>query len=241
MQAHVGRYTYIIWDWNGTLFDDARLCVEVMNAALAKRNLPSLTLARYQEILEFPIVNYYRSLGFDFTVEPFETAATEFIEEYYRRWPECGLVPGAAEALREISGLGCRQAILSAAPHGFLIQAVEFFGIAGYFAAVSGLDDHYARSKIGNGRKLVSKSGVPAKEILLVGDTEHDHEVSQAIGVDCALIPGKHCSRKRLTSCGGMLIDSVGDVVRMVADGRHVPEVIVGMKKKGAQENSPAT
>ncbi|MDH5646585.1 MAG: hypothetical protein OEZ01_11285, partial [Candidatus Heimdallarchaeota archaeon] len=31
------RYEHIIWDWNGTLLDDAWLCVEIMNSMLAKR------------------------------------------------------------------------------------------------------------------------------------------------------------------------------------------------------------
>ena len=34
------KYTNIIWDWNGTLLDDAWLCVDVMNGMLKEHGLP---------------------------------------------------------------------------------------------------------------------------------------------------------------------------------------------------------
>ena len=33
----MGNYRHVIWDWNGTLLDDAWLCVEVLNGLLARR------------------------------------------------------------------------------------------------------------------------------------------------------------------------------------------------------------
>ena len=37
-------YAHVIWDWNGTLLDDAWLCVDVMNGVLRAHDLPkSLT------------------------------------------------------------------------------------------------------------------------------------------------------------------------------------------------------
>ena len=36
------KYSHILWDWNGTLLDDAWLCVEVMNSMLAERDLPQI-------------------------------------------------------------------------------------------------------------------------------------------------------------------------------------------------------
>ena len=37
------KYKNINWDWNGTIVDDAYLCVEVMNQVLKNKDLP-LTL-----------------------------------------------------------------------------------------------------------------------------------------------------------------------------------------------------
>ena len=72
-------YKHIIWDWNGTLLDDAWLCVDIMDSMLKERSLGTLTLDRYQRLFEFPVIDYYRKLGFDFTKESFEKTGTEFI------------------------------------------------------------------------------------------------------------------------------------------------------------------
>lgn len=211
------RYDLVIWDWNGTILDDAWLCVEIMNGALARRGMPSLTMERYGRILEFPIINYYRALGFDFAVEPFEAVATEFIEEYYRRWRECGLTPGVIETLAAAAAAGCRQVLLSAAPHAYLEEAVKHFGLAGFFGEISGLDDHYATSKIENGRKLMARNGYASQKALLVGDTQHDREVAAALGVDCVLIPSRHCCRERLEACDVRLLSALGDLVPILS------------------------
>ena len=45
------RYEHVIWDFNGTLMDDARMCREVMNGMLEDRSLPQaereLVVLRY--------------------------------------------------------------------------------------------------------------------------------------------------------------------------------------------------
>lgn len=57
---------HIIWDWNGTLLDDVGLSLEAINIVLARYNLPPLRKERYLEIFTFPVIEYYRELGFNF-------------------------------------------------------------------------------------------------------------------------------------------------------------------------------
>lgn len=45
---------HIIWDWNGTLFDDVDICVDNINWLLKKYNLPEITKEKYREIFTFP-------------------------------------------------------------------------------------------------------------------------------------------------------------------------------------------
>ena len=44
-------YKHIIWDWNGTLLNDAWLFVEIMNGVLDNRNMDTITLEKYRKIL----------------------------------------------------------------------------------------------------------------------------------------------------------------------------------------------
>lgn len=207
------KYEYLIWDWNGTLFDDAWLCVEVMNQLLRRRKLPLLTPERYQEIFGFPVIDYYRRAGFDFSVEPFFTISTEFIGEYERRRPECGLRPGSLALLQHNYQRRLPQAILSASKQALLEAALAQFGIRELFVTAVGLDNHHASGKLELGRQLVAEIGHRPGDILLIGDTVHDYEVAQAMGVDCWLIPSGHQDYRRLAASGARVIESLAELL----------------------------
>ena len=203
------KYKHIIWDWNGTLFDDVWLCLEIINEILRKRNLAQLTPDYYRQIFDFPVINYYQKLGFDYSTDPFSVISTEFVLEYEQRRPACRLRAGALEILERNLELGLTQSILSASKQSYLQQAVEELQIDHKFVAIAGLDNHHAAGKIELGRRLLHQLNLPAGQILLIGDTGHDYEVAQAIGVDCCLISGGHQSEQRLLSCGVPVLDSL--------------------------------
>ena len=75
-----------------------------------------------------------------------------------------------------------------------------------------GLSDFYAQGKIENGKALVGEINAPANQIVLIGDTIHDYEVAQAIGVDCILFSGGHQTKKRLAECGVVMIENLNEL-----------------------------
>jgi phosphoglycolate phosphatase len=208
------NYKHIIWDWNGTLFDDAWLCVEIMNEILHRRAMPPVTLESYQKVFDFPLIDYYRKLGFDFSLEPFSTISTEFILEYERRRTKCCLRPGTLETLEHNLQQGLTQSILSASKQDYLEKAVVEFNIRDMFNAVTGLDNHHAFGKIEIGQRWISETDLDLKEILLVGDTVHDYAVARALGIDCCLIPSGHQDYQRLASCGVKIIESFSELYK---------------------------
>ena len=52
----MARYSHILWDWNGTLIDDAWLGVAVMNEMLEKKKLPTITVDHYRAVFGFPVL-----------------------------------------------------------------------------------------------------------------------------------------------------------------------------------------
>ncbi|MEM7391982.1 MAG: HAD family hydrolase [Verrucomicrobiota bacterium] len=203
------NYKHIIWDWNGTLLNDAWLNLDVMNGLLRDRNMPTMSVERYMAVFDFPVIDYYRRLGFDFEVEPFEKVGTEFIVEYERRRHECELQDGARSLLDRIREAGLQQSILSAYQHNTLEEMLREHGIMELFDHVMGLGDHYAASKLALGHELMKEVQAEPHECLLIGDTAHDHEVATAIGADCLLIPSGNHSKERLEECGGRVVDHV--------------------------------
>jgi len=208
----MARYNCIIWDWNGTLFDDLEVCVNVMNGVLGNRNLPLLNIKKYKEIFGFPVKHYYSQLGFDFIKEPFDKISTEFISEYQKESLSAKLNENCLSALRYIRNEGIKQVILSASQIENLEEQVRHFEIIDYFDRLLGLDHCHATSKVDIGKKWLEESGFDKKEVLLVGDTLHDYETACEIGCDCVLLSIGHQSKERVSYLGVPVIESLMEV-----------------------------
>lgn len=216
MNLDIKRYSHILWDWNGTLLDDAWLCVEVMNRVLAERNLQPLTLQRYRDIFAFPVKDYYLMLGFDFEKEPFEKVGMDFMDLYNLRQRECMLHPEARGILLKLAGKGIPQSVLSAREENELRTEIKESGIASFFDKIYGLDDHYAHGKTDVGVKLIVDLGLPVEKLLFIGDTLHDAEVAKELKIDCILIPAGHHSQERLSVSGFPVIASLKELTGLL-------------------------
>jgi phosphoglycolate phosphatase len=131
MNNFLNPYKHIIWDWNGTLIDDASLSVEIINHLLERRKMPAISPERYQDEFSIPVKEYYRRLGFDFSREPYEKLAEEFITEYEQRKFECSLQPQARSLLEFFRQTGRGQSILTAYRQDKLQELLEYYGIRG--------------------------------------------------------------------------------------------------------------
>ena len=208
----IRKYKHIIWDWNGTIFNDVALCLDIINKILIKKNLKSLTLEEYRNAFTFPIKDYYIKVGFDFTKYTFEEVGIEWMNEYERRRSESPLHNDAEKLLNYISNLGIEQSMLSAYPHNYLVEVVRQHKLDRYFTHLVGLDHIYASSKVNLGKKLLEKLNHNREEILLIGDTEHDFEVANEMGAECILVANGHQSKERLLALGAVVVDNLVDL-----------------------------
>lgn len=202
------KFAHIFWDWNGTLLDDAWLCRDVMNGMLRARNMPEMSETRYMEIFDFPVVRYYERIGFDFAVESFEVLGMTFIHGYEARRAEAQLHPDSRQSLQRLAAADVPQSILSAYQHDTLVRLVTEWGLRDFFHDLHGQDDHYAAGKLPQGQRALERLGIDPATALLIGDTAHDAEVAQALGMTCWLIPGGNQPPSRLQATGCPLFPS---------------------------------
>lgn len=213
MNSIFNNYDLIFWDWNGTLLDDLEVCIAIINGCLAKRNLTRITRETYLDIFEFPVINYYRRLGFDFVRESFEVVGAEFIKGYSEEMFSCSLQSAGKELLQQTRQDGKKQFILSALHEKSLLKIISFFHLDEYFTEVRGLDDHYAWGKVELGKTLLNDSGGDPRRTLMIGDTLHDFEMARAIGIDCVLVGGGHNSIARLKTAGVPVFESLNELL----------------------------
>ncbi|MEI6519749.1 MAG: HAD hydrolase-like protein [bacterium] len=208
------NYRHIIWDWNGTLLDDSRVCFDILNRMLARRGLSVVSQEQYEEEFGFPVIDYYTHVGFDFKKESYGTLAKEFIDEYDLHELECQVRADGIAAIAEFKNRGYRQSILSALEQSRLHTATLRLSLQHYFDDLVGVADYLAGGKIERGMQyIVGCNNCNAEEILMIGDTPHDYDVANALNIDCALIPGGHASINRLRNTGALIYTSINELM----------------------------
>lgn len=210
----------VLWDWNGTLLDDVDLCVDALNRLLAAHGYPQrYDHAGYKAIFGFPIEDYYRRAGFDLQKHPFALLAERYVADYNPASEACPLAAGAVEALEAFRAAGVRQVILSASPLPTLKAQVVQRGIGGYFDRLLGLDDIYAKSKVELGLRYLRENGFDPARAVMIGDTDHDLEAAQALGVRCVLQCAGHQPESVLRATGAPVAADVPAAARLVLQG----------------------
>jgi phosphoglycolate phosphatase len=195
------KYTHIVWDFNGTIIDDVGIGIQSVNPLLEKRGLkPIESLDEYKKLFDFPIIDYYRRLGFDFEKEPYEKIAVEWVENYKALSDEIPLVDGVLKALESIGNLGLKNLILSASERDMLEDKLTKLGIIEKFECLLALDNIYAHSKLDIAREYFADKD--KSKYLMVGDTVHDFDVARKVGIDVVLVACGHQSYDKLVSTG---------------------------------------
>ena len=75
---------------------------------------------------------------------------------------------------------------------------IDQFELRHFFTNVYGIADKFAASKIDRGRELIAASGFSKEDSVLVGDTLHDLEVGEELGIDVVLVSHGHQCVTRL-------------------------------------------
>jgi phosphoglycolate phosphatase len=214
------NYTYCIWDFNGTIFDDIGASIKAVNTLLAERGLPTLeSKERYHEVFDFPIIDYYRRIGFDFDKEPYEVVAPLWVELYLENSKSSGLFEDVIPALDFFESQGVKQSVLSASELKMLMGQLKDLGIYDRFEEIMGIDNIYAESKLA----LASawKERHAGERVMFIGDTTHDYETAKLLGADCYLVSAGHQPEYKLRTAGedAMIFPSLNSLIEYLKNG----------------------
>ncbi len=200
------------------MLDDVQACVDAINVLLERRHLPTVTRDQYRDIFDFPVRNYYLKLGFNLDMEDWHGLATEYHEVYAIASADTTLRPGTLEALDQCRAAGLSLSVLSACELTLLRRMMDERGILGCFDHVYGLSDLYAHSKLSLGHAMLNDTALPRNQTLLIGDTTHDAEVANSLGIACLLMTGGHQSVAKLSQCPCPIIPDMNAVYRHLTE-----------------------
>lgn len=189
---------HIIWDWNGTLLDDVNHAVAVVNSLLEDHQLPLIDKNKYRAIFDFPVIDYYQKLGFDFKKISFENLCHQFVDRFMDGALNLPLIPEMKTVLMQLHKEKLVQSVLSASDQENLDSMITHFELNKVFNFVFGIDNKFACSKVERGHELINNSGIHPSKTVIIGDTLHDLEVAKALGIDAVLISHGHQCPTRL-------------------------------------------
>ena len=203
----------VFWDWNGTIVNDAQLFVDLMNVFLKEKKLPVIDVQEYREKFEFPIIDYYRRLGFDFSDESFDDLGVRFIHNYKKARFKANLFSGIVDVLCLLQQHRCKQFVLSAQENSLLLSAIKHYKLKKFFVHASGVKNIYAKGKISAALRLKKTFLNDGNyKVFVVGDSLYDLSVARSLGATPVLVSFGHYSKRRLKNKGCVLLDSVNDL-----------------------------
>jgi phosphoglycolate phosphatase-like HAD superfamily hydrolase len=213
--------THVVWDWNGTLFDDQHLVVGALNAVLDEVGLERTDLATYQRLYTRPVQRFYERL-FGRPIQPDEWQRIDDVYHhgYRSALHEATLAADAADALATVEESGGTQSLLSMWRHHELVGLVDELGIAGRFARVDGVrgegGGHKAPFLEAHLERLIHLAGDDPDRVVMVGDALDDAAAAAHVGARCVLYDGGSHPRAELERAGVPVASSLTDAVEML-------------------------
>lgn len=205
----MNKYEYIVWDWNGTILNDVNICVDVINALLKRRRMKEISINEYKNSFCFPVINYYKKLGFDFKKESFDSIAVEYMNEYTKRFNECKLYSNVIKVLKKNNSDNIMQILLSVTEKNRLLEQVKKYEINNIFTDILGTSSINGIGKADIAIEWLNSNKIDNTKVLFIGDTLHDYEIAQMVGCDCLLVAQGHQSKDILNSSNAVVIDNI--------------------------------
>lgn len=208
---------HVVWDWNGTLFDDQHIVLDGVNAVMADLGAPAVTVEKYQELYTRPVQLFYeRLLGRSLTDDEWERLDDVYHDTYHARLPHAALSTDARDALDRVHHQRhSTQSLLSMWRHDPLMRLIEEYDLTGYFARVDGLRGAGGGRKAGYLRAHLDElreagvTDISDERIVVIGDALDDAAAAAEVGVPCVLYDGGSHPRGELEAAGVPVVESL--------------------------------
>ena len=213
-------FDLLIFDWDGTLADSAAQIVAGMQRAIVELKLPVRSDRQIRELIGLGFHDAMSRLFPEFAPEDVQKA----LEDYRRLLvtgghashgpAEAPLFEGTLEALRELKAAGYRLSVATGKSRGSLQRSfARHPEIKGLFSSSRCADETASKPDPLMLRELLDEEDVPAARALMIGDTEYDMEMAQALKMPALGVSSGVHESERLTAAGAAaLVDQVSDI-----------------------------
>jgi phosphoglycolate phosphatase-like HAD superfamily hydrolase len=210
--------THIVWDWNGTLFDDLEIIVEAVNVSLRGIGAGPIDVSVYRALYQRPMHHFYEAvLCRPVGAEEMEVIDDGFHDAYHKLMDRARLTEDAVAAVKLAADRGATQSVLSMWYEDRLVEILRRLGLGEYMVAVAGRRGRHGTTKAEPLARHVEQLGeflgVGNVSIVAIGDVTDDAAAARACGIGCVLYDGGSLERSALEGEGVAVADTLVDAV----------------------------
>lgn len=211
---------HIIWDWNGTLFDDLHIVVDSVNASLAAIGSDrAIDGDGYRDHYRRPVRSFYDVLlGRAVTDTEWDTINRRFHDAYFERLDEASLNLEAHAAVAEVQTRNLTQSILSMWTDSLLRPTVARHGLAEFMLAIQGSQAAEGAIKAALLRDHLATLDLGSTKVVMVGDTFDDAHAADDVGIGAVFFDGGSHHRHALEATGVPVADTLRHAVDLAAE-----------------------
>ncbi len=211
-------YQAILFDLDGTLTESGIGITRCVQYALEKTGKPEPDLEKLLVFVGPPLMEQFMKYA-----DLDEQTARQAVEYYRERYAVTGIFenavyPGIPELLEELRQKGYRLAVASSKPEKYVKQILDYFQLTEYFHEIVGSEMNGNRTKKSQViEETLRRLGLSdnRKQVLMVGDREHDVIGARQAGMDCVAVSYGYGSMEELQGAEPLqIVDSAEELLR---------------------------
>lgn len=215
-----GRYSLLIFDWDGTLADSAaRILNSFRNAAeMTGVAPPDPEKARF--CIGLGLQETFTRLYPGMDADRISGLIAQYRDCYFREPTPVDPFPGVVDGLAALQQQGYQLAVATGKSHEGLMHGLRDFGLCDRFACTRCADQSRPKPDPLMLFEILESTGKEAGEALMIGDTTHDLQMAARAGMDgWGVGYGSHSpDRLHPLSCMDVARDFAEVVGRLSAD-----------------------
>lgn len=210
-------YKYILFDFDGTVFDTVEGITKSAQYALSKFGIDA-ELDFLRQFAGPPLVDKFMEV-YDFSREQAEQATVYFKERYQPiGLYECRIFPGIKEMLQNLKAAGFVLGIATSKPQPLaeqLLGGEDMLGLFDYISGSRGLGNNDTKESVL--RRVMEALGADTENSVLVGDTKYDVLGAKACGIDCIGVRFGYAAEGELEEAGATyIVETVEELEKLI-------------------------
>jgi phosphoglycolate phosphatase len=180
------RYKALIFDFDMTLADSAKVIAELLNVSANDFGYPSMS---FDEVL--PVIGHTHEIMLSHVTGQKDPGSLLHMRNHYRQLcrlrmaDSMDIFEDVPACLQNISGKGIKIGLLSLKLRDVLIESLERHDLVKYFDAIVGCEDVTAPKPDPSGLfAVLGILGLEPKDAMYIGDSLVDEGAAKAAGID---------------------------------------------------------